>query len=296
MRPKLMLVAGIVIGALVLIYLSLTIPGPYSQPTNSTRASVILAPPAPEPGMSQPVTESTTPQAPDDLLVLQSAQRDLYGDGKKENVILYIQNEDNWPRYLRLMVDGDEKVRLRLEDGYTLGDVQFADLDNDGVDDVLLYQDCTGSSGARLLDVYRPSRGPWQRIFAAPYNAGDFNNRYVVKYIGDYQMSFVDQQTWLKSMIKLDRETHQGMEDLLEQSHPWVDPIADYRFTDVDGDGAHEIIAIQRVVGVAHVDTIAELRTTYKLEDGMYRPILEALTTPGDPVTGAVRVLSKVPL
>ena len=85
------------------------------------------------------------------------------------------------------------------------------------------------------------------------------------------------------------------MADLLVRISNWVDPIADYKFTDIDSDGTEEIITVQRVIGISHPDTIAELRTTYKLESGQYRPITEALTTPGDPVTGAVRVLSEIP-
>jgi hypothetical protein len=199
-----------------------------------------------------------------------------------------------------LTVDGDEKVNLRLEDGYTSGELGFASLDGGRAGDVLLYQDCTGSCGAKLLEVYRPSRGAWQRIFAAPddpqcYNIGPDNKRYAVKYLGDYQVSFADRQTGLQAVIELDRATHQGMENLLGRISTWVDPIADYRFT-VNGNGAQEIITVQRVIGVAHPDTIAELRTTYKLESGQYRPVSEALTTPADPVTGAVQVLSQVGL
>jgi hypothetical protein len=235
------------------------------------------------------------------MTVLQSAQRDLYGDGNQEHVMLFLQNEDTWPRYLRLTVDGEEKVTLRLAEGYDLGDMEFADLDGGRVGDVLLYQDCTGSSGARLLEVYRPSRGAWQQIFAAPddpqcYNIGPANKRYAVKYLGDYRVSFADRRTGLQSVISLDRAAHQGMEGLLGRISTWVDPIADYRFTDVNDDGAHEIITIQRVIGIAHWDTIAEVRTTYKLENGQYRPLSEALTTPADSVTGAVRVLSQVGL
>ncbi len=183
MRARLILMMGIT-GMLILVCLSLTIPGPAVHPVGPSRTAAVPVSQNPEPGRSQSGVsrpESPASQAPDKMTVLQSAQRDLYGDGNQEHVMLFLQNEDTWPRYLRLTVDGEAKVTLRLADGYDLGDMEFADLDGGRVGDVLLYQDCTGSSGARLLEVYRPSRGAprrsvdWRRAGAVtgrPLNQG----------------------------------------------------------------------------------------------------------------------------
>ena len=124
---------------------------------------------------------------------------------------LYLKNDENGcPASLHLTVDGTEKAVVGLDEGYTLGQLGFERLDRSRVSDVLLYQCCTGSSGAQLLSVYRPSRGTWEKLFAAPdvgFSPGI--KRYSVKYIGDYQVYFQDKQTGLSLIIDLDRATHQ---------------------------------------------------------------------------------------
>ncbi|WP_161821911.1 hypothetical protein [Sporotomaculum syntrophicum] len=46
-----------------------------------------------------------------------------------------------------------------------------------------------------------------------------------------------------------------------------------------NNDGACEVTAIQRVIGVSHSDTIALLKTTYQLMNGKYKPINQIITT-----------------
>ncbi|HWP98424.1 MAG TPA: hypothetical protein VN426_16400 [Syntrophomonadaceae bacterium] len=243
-------------------------------------------------------TKSVLPESspiPKNAVVLQTLERDLYGDNHIQNIVLYMQKDDGgFPVSLHLMVNGVEKVSTKLAEGYTLGTLGFENLDNDQTDEVLVYQNCTGSSGAALLDIYEPSGNRWQHIFSAPNtDENHIDMIYSVKYIGDYQVRFIDKQTGLTGTITLDEKNYRGWEADLTKITTWVDPISHYIFKDLDSDQYQEVIAVQGVFGLCHPDLIAELLTTFKKVNGTYQPIIQTLTAPCDR-TGQGKPLAEV--
>ncbi|WP_166512599.1 hypothetical protein [Desulfallas thermosapovorans] len=92
-----------------------------------------------------------------------------------------------------------------------------------------------------------------------------------MEYLGDYRVGFEDWKTGLKHTILLDESMYKGNEALLENIDTWVDPISEYKVVDKDNNGVCEVTSIQRVTGIAHVDTIARLQTTYRMGRG-YQP------------------------
>lgn len=205
--------------------------------------------------------------------LMQTISKDIFGDSAKENIILYLQQTDEgMPLSWSLVVNNVEKVKLPTEEGlYFFGEVKLLDLDGDQQEEVLFYRQSSGSAGARGLNVYKTSEQEWRELFAIEKPTEVADKRYQVKYIGDYYAYFEDKKTGLKSTIPLDKNQYIGNENMLSEIASWIDPIADYSVVDHNEDGIQEIVTIQRVIGVAHVDTIGLLKTTYQLEEGYYR-------------------------
>ena len=184
------------------------------------------------------------------------------------------QAHNGMPLSWSLMVDGYEKVRLGNEGGlYGQARLDFLDVDGDKKNEILFYRYSTGSSGAVGLNIYQLETRNWQPIFTSNSMENLQDNRFAVKYLGNYQVSFQDRQTGLQSLITLNKKNYQGIEQMLKGISTWVDPISAYQIADEDGDGVREIVTSQRIIGVSHADTIASLQTTYKLKDGQYHPV-----------------------
>lgn len=207
--------------------------------------------------------------------LLQTLEQDLQGDAAKEKVALYgEQTKEGMPLSWSLVVDGIEKVKLSHEDGlYGFGEAAFADVDGDQKVEVLLYRHSGGSAGAKGLNVYKTAEENWQELFSVNNTLEAEDTRFEVKYMGNYYASFEDKETGLKSTIPLDKMQYKGIEDMLNGISTWIDPVIDYSLVDHNGDGIKEIITLQRVIGVAHADTLALLKTTYKIEKGRYKAV-----------------------
>lgn len=225
-------------------------------------------------------------------VILYTTVQQLPGSKSKDKITLYgEQSDDGMPLSWSLVVNGIEKVKLEHEDGlYGFAEVKFEDLDGDNNKEVLLFRQSSGSAGARGLNIYKISETNWEQIFTLENPVNLTDERYNVKYLGNYYASFEDSVTGLKSTINLDKKSYQGREEMLKGIATWVDPIADYSIVDYDGDNNKEVITIQRVIGVAHVDTLALLKTTYRLNQGKYIAISLALADRNDKPLAEVKL------
>ncbi|AQS60092.1 hypothetical protein [Desulforamulus ferrireducens] len=215
--------------------------------------------------------------------ILKTVEKNIVGNETKEKITLYAeQNQNGMPVAWSVVVDGVEKLRLTAqEEGlYSFADLMLEDVDGDDKSEVLVYRQSSGSSGAMGLAIYKPQEGDWQPLFNIenPFDyayggAAEMENaeRFEVKYAGDYYVVFKDHQTGLNSTIQLVQEEYKNVAEMLPNITTWIDPIIDYSLVDYDGDGVKEIITIQRVIGIAHVDTLALLKTTYQLKEGQYQ-------------------------
>ncbi|SHE48153.1 hypothetical protein SAMN02745133_00472 [Desulforamulus putei DSM 12395] len=224
--------------------------------------------------------------------VLQTLEQDLVGDPVKEKVVLYAeQSKDGMPLSWSLVVNGIEKVKLSPEDGlYSFAEVKFADVDGDQKEEVLLYRQSSGSAGARGLNIYKTTGENWQELFSVNNTTEADDKRFEVKYMGNYYAGFEDKETGLKSTIQLDKARYKGIEHMLQGISTWIDPIVDYSLVDHNGDGVKEIVTIQRVIGVAHADTIGLLKTTYKMERGRYKAVTLTLCDNNDKPLAEVKL------
>jgi hypothetical protein len=239
------------------------------------------------------------------LQELQSLEADLSGNGHRSKLDLSVLLDENSnPLAWILKVDGKETIKLPpAEEGLfgSRAELKQEDIDHSGTPKVLIFRRSTGTGGATGLNIYNPADS-WKEIFAIQTGSeiggswGTNAERFEVKYLGNFKVSFKDIQAGLRATIPLNAKTYESMDAdqvkrWLTELTAWVDPISDYNIQDLDGDGVKEIVAVQRVIGISHPDTIALLKTTYKLQKGIYVKQKESIYNgEGSKLLGSVRV------
>ncbi|GAB6179756.1 hypothetical protein JCM14036_10750 [Desulfotomaculum defluvii] len=224
--------------------------------------------------------------------ILQTIEKNIFGDKTLEKIILYVEETpEGMPKSWSLVIEGVEKIKLFHEDGlFSFAKIAFADIDNDQREEILFYRQSSGSAGATGLNVYKISERKLQQIFANNNEFEPSAQRFVVKYMDDFYVKFEDKETGLKSVIELDPDQYSGMENMLPNIATWVDPIVDYSLVDYNDDGNKEIITIQRVIGISHADTIGLLKTTYKMDQGQYKATTQTLCDSRDKPLAEVKL------
>lgn len=207
-------------------------------------------------------------------------QQEHFTFGDKANAtveLTLITNAGGWPDYWAISVDNREAARLDDEDGlYSKADMQLNDITGDGVPEILVSRYSSGTAGTQGLNIYSWDGQQLVSIFASPNWADvagveEMEKRYRVEYLGNFQVGFSDRESGKTAIIHINRGEFTAAEYLLSGISTWIDPISSYDLTDLGADGVCEIISDQRVIGVAHVHTLAHLRIVYELEQGSYQ-------------------------
>lgn len=210
---------------------------------------------------------------------LHEKETDLYNSGNQNNLELIVEEGPyGMPLLWRIICDKKEIVSMYNEDGlYTLSKIDSQDVNGDGNQEILVYRYSTGSGGATGLNIFQYALDEWKEIFAIKNPVDYMQGNYHVKYDSNYIVKFTDKASGKYYPILLEKENYVGIEEMLNGISTWIDPISDYDITDLDGDGVAEVVTTQRVIGVSHPDTIALLKTTYKIVGETYIAILTAL-------------------
>ncbi|MCR8927480.1 hypothetical protein NLI92_002869 [Priestia megaterium] len=200
---------------------------------------------------------------------------DLNGDGRKEFIELFARKSQYHEHEWKLVVNGKEVAVYDNKDKYILAKMEFTDLLHNGKQDILLYFQSGDSGGTTGLIVFRQDEKKLKQIFTDPIpeNIASYyettKKRFSMKYHGNYQVEFVDKQTGLAAIIPLSKERYKDypsqeiIQNLLEKITTWVDPVSDYHFDEVTKNKPKEIVTVQRVSGISHVDVIARYETRY---------------------------------
>ncbi|MGF9944618.1 hypothetical protein ABEX44_15345 [Priestia megaterium] len=200
---------------------------------------------------------------------------DLNGDGQKEVVELFARKSEYYEFEWKLVVDGKEIDVFDDKDKYILAKMDFADLFHNGKQDILLYFQSGDSGGTTGLVVFKQDEKKLKQVFTDPIpkNIASYyeatKKRFSMKYLGNYQVEFIDKQTGLEATITLSKERYKDhpnqelIQDLLRKITTWVDPISDYHFDEITKKKPKEIVTVQRVSGISHVDVIARYETRY---------------------------------
>ncbi|WP_077618707.1 hypothetical protein [Bacillus sinesaloumensis] len=206
--------------------------------------------------------------------IVQKEYVDLDGDGNKDIIeLLARKNQYNLANEWTIKINGEQfSTYDNKQDLYQLAEMKFADVIQNGKQDILLYFQSVGSGGITGLTVLSYTGEKVEEIFPEPNSVNWFDDskkRFSMKYTGDYQVEFIDKQTELKASIPLSEERYRDFADKDElqkrfaEIETWIDPTSDYRFDKLTKMKPQEIVSIQAVSGIAHYDVIAYYETRY---------------------------------
>ena len=208
----------------------------------------------------------------DPFTIKQKNYVDLNGDGQKEFIELFSRKSQYHEHEWKLVVDGKVIEVFDDKDKYISVKMEFADLLHDGKQDILLYFQSGDSGGTTGLVVFKQDKKKLKQIFTDPVPKNIeiyfelMKKRFFMKYVGNLQVEFIDKQTGLAVTIPLSEERYKDVPDLqssLERIRAWVDPVSNYRIEDLTKKKPKEIVTVQRVSGISHVDVIARYETRY---------------------------------
>lgn len=219
--------------------------------------------------------------------VKQKQALDLNGDGQKEVVELFVRKDQYYERGWKLVVDGKEVADFdSYDEPYLSGEMKFDDLLQDGKPGILLYFHTGSSGGTVRLLVLKMFENQFKPIFDNPVHLPSDRNRFSTKYLGNFEVEFIDKQTGMKGIIPLNpkkRYPDLSLEDadsnLKNMIENFVDPASDYRIENVGKNKPKDIVTEQRVSGMSHADEIARFETRYSFDkrEQKYVPVRVSL-------------------
>ncbi|MGN7395371.1 hypothetical protein [Peribacillus frigoritolerans] len=204
--------------------------------------------------------------------VKQKQAIDLNGDGRKEVVELFARKSQYYETGWKLVVDGKDVADFDSNGTYILAEMKFDDLLQDGKPGILLYFETGSSGGTERLVIFKKFENQFKQIFDNPVHRD--KHRFSTKYLGNFKVEFIDKKTGMKGIIPInpkerypDFSLKQADEHLKNMIKDFVDPASNYRIENVGGNKPKDIITMQRVSGIAHVDEIARFETRYSFDN-----------------------------
>lgn len=209
------------------------------------------------------------------VTVKQQQVIDLNGDGQKEVVELFVRKEQYHEIGWKLVVDGKVVADFDSNGTYMLAEMKFDDLLQDGRPAILLYFETGSSGGTERLVIYKKFENQFKQIFDNPVHDNNIDKRrFSTKYIGNFKVEFIDKKTGMVGIIPInpkerypDLTPEQADKRLKSMIKNFVDPASGYRIEYVGGNKAKDVITMQRVSGIAHVDEIARFETRYSFDN-----------------------------
>lgn len=204
-------------------------------------------------------------------------RHDVTGDGKPEKITLFgIRFANNAAYYKKIWaeiaIQKGKHIKINYEGGYE-PKLEFADLNHDGVDDIL-YSSATGGSGglynyalhtvknAKRLEIPLPEglqiEGSFQKNFKA-----------VLQIPGIKKPIRLDLRSRKADYLRLGLYQKNGL--LNEPTELMIDPIA--FFDVVKMDKGYGLKSYRQVSGAYHADRLGTVETLWYYENGTWNPV-----------------------
>ncbi|CAM4134321.1 hypothetical protein [Lederbergia lenta] len=204
---------------------------------------------------------------------------DVTGDGVRNKITLYgIPFESNSKFYQKVWAEIElrdgKKVRIDYEGGYE-PKLEFADLNHDGVDDIL-YSSATGGSGglynyalhtlkdAQLKEIPLPEPLQIEGAFQNDFKA-------IIEIPGIKDPIVLDLSSRKDDYISLGLFQKNGM--LNEPTELMIDPIAFFEIVKVKNKKGYGLKGYRQISGAYHADGLGTVETTWYYENGKWNPV-----------------------
>ncbi|HEY4554646.1 MAG TPA: hypothetical protein VIG80_15740 [Bacillaceae bacterium] len=203
-------------------------------------------------------------------------RHDVTGDGKPEKIIVYgIPFDDNAAFYKEIWAEIElpdaRPLRIDYEGGYE-PTLEFADLNHDGVDDIL-YSSATGGSGglynsalhtainAEIQEIPLPESFPIEGAFQNEFKASlkiPGIRKPIILDLSDRKADYIASGVYMKNG------------QLNEPRELMVDPIAFFKIEKVRGKAG--LRSFQQISGAYHADRLGTVEALWVYKKGVWVP------------------------
>ncbi len=222
---------------------------------------------------------------PEKTYLIQKAVADVTGDGKNDRLLLLAERFDDTALFMKhifLAVEDPQTgqgtcQRLPEEtDGGYGPEMQLHDFNGDKVLDVFLAAATGGSGGLSNYHIYTFAKGKADLIFSTGMKPWlSVKGKFLDGYKGEFTIPEAGQTHTLD--LKSRRSTYDETKlyrdgKLLEPRElMWLGGYSLITPEDPDGDGVYELRIIQTLSGIAHFDTVAEITSILKYQNGQWK-------------------------
>ncbi|MBS4204969.1 hypothetical protein [Lederbergia citrea] len=204
---------------------------------------------------------------------------DVTGDGKPEKITLFgIPFESNTAFYKDVWVviemKGGKAIRINYEGGYE-PKLDFADLNHDGVDDIL-YSSATGGSGglynyalhtvknSKLLEIPLPTPLQIEGVFQNGFKA-------VIDIPGINKPITLDLSGRKADYLRLGLYQKNGI--LNEPTELMIDPIAFFEIVKMKNNKGFGLKGYRQISGAYHADGLGTVEVLWYYQNGKWNPV-----------------------
>ncbi|TQS75274.1 hypothetical protein DX933_07230 [Ornithinibacillus gellani] len=199
-------------------------------------------------------------------------EKDVTGDGNRENILLLGELFSNSSPYYRALqaeirVDGDTKWTIPYNGGYD-PNLEFIDLNHDGIQDIL-FQSPTGGSGG--LYQYHLHTIQHNKLVEIPLPTqpviGNFKGHFTaeIKLLPHYKPIEVDVSGRADDYIRLGIYNEDGK--LLKNTPLFIDPIAYFEPVLISKSKGYGLKSYQNISGAYHADQLGTVETLWYFEN-----------------------------
>lgn len=245
-----------------------------------TGCSGKITPNAPGGSTSQPPAKTANePTLPTGYIILERQTGDVTGDGKADGVFLIGRKPDSTSKFaddLSIVIqDGASQntitIKLPNVGGYD-SKIFVGDFSGDKVSDVFVKIPTGGSGGIIAHRIVTFIGGP-QIFFGAEENKGVvIAGRFMEGFRAELAETVTKRKVTVDLANKRDRYVKANVYDangaILREQSIQASSLGSLEPIDIDGDGTYELRGQQRVPGIANADTVANVYSTWKYQDG----------------------------
>jgi hypothetical protein len=213
--------------------------------------------------------------------VLDEKQGDVNGDKIKDTVYLVGEKVDKDSMYVTnidvKVVDGktNKVVPAKLDDagGYG-GELFLGDFTGDKIDDIMVELPTGGSGGIVDYRILNMKDNKPQVIFGEKENQGiDFEGKFIDDFKVKLNSKILNKEIILDVSAFKDEYIESGIYDkdgkLLSEFEPWIDAFSELKPVIMD-EGLYGLIGRQAMSGNCHANTISNVDSMWKYEDGKW--------------------------
>ncbi|MCJ7840166.1 hypothetical protein MUB24_04415 [Lederbergia sp. NSJ-179] len=206
-------------------------------------------------------------------------KHDVTGDGKPDEIMVYgIPFKGGSPYYQKvwaeIITSEGQKLKIDYEGGYE-PKLDFADLNHDGVKDIL-YSSATGGSGGIYNYALHTAKGGKVKEIPLPTPLaiqGYFDQDFVAVIKIPGMKNAITLDLWSRRKDYISTGLYQKNGQLNEPTELMIDPIAFFEVIKIKDKEGFGLKGYRQISGAYHADQLGVVETEWYFENGEWHPV-----------------------